>query len=147
VAGLVYIAAFAPDEGDSLFSLLTRDGNQLPEGLLAPDGDGFLWLDFNAYPEGFAHDVDPVDALIMARTQKPFGGAIFETPAGPPAWRVKPSWYQLSNQDRMIPPSHQSYMAERINPRGILTLEASHASMASQPRAVADLIIGAANDL
>lgn len=147
VVGLVYIAAFAPDEGDAVGALLTRGGHEVPEGLLAPDGDGFLWLNFDAFASGFAQDVDPVDALVMARAQKPISGACFEAPSGPPAWRVKPSWYQLSTQDHMIPPDNQAFMAERMSPRELLSLDASHASLASQPRAVADLIIRAAADL
>jgi pimeloyl-ACP methyl ester carboxylesterase len=147
VAGLVFIAAFAPDEGDTVGGLLSHGGNAIPDGLLAPDGDGFLWLNFDAFGPGFAQDVDPVDVLVMARAQKPISGACFEAPAGPPAWRAKPSWYQLSSQDHMIPPDIQTFMAERINPRGILSLDSSHASLASQPRAVADLIIRAAGEL
>jgi len=147
VAGLVYIAAFAPDEGDTVAGLLTRGGNAIPDGLLAPDGDGFLWLNFDAFAPGFAQDLDPLEALVMARAQKPISGVCFESPAGPPAWRTKPSWYQLSSQDHMIPPDNQAFMAQRMDPRGILTLDASHASLASQPRAVADLIIRAAGEL
>jgi pimeloyl-ACP methyl ester carboxylesterase len=146
VAGLVYIAAFAPDEGDVVAGLLTRGGHEIPD-VLRPDGDGFLWLDFDAFAGGFAQDVDPTDALVMARTQKPIAGRCFEDPAGPPAWRGKPSWYQLSSEDHMIPPDNQAFMAERMHPRRLLTLDASHASLASQPQAVADLIIEAANAL
>lgn len=147
VAGLVYIAAFAPDEGENLGQLLTRGGHQIPDGLLKPDDDGFLWLDFDAFGQGFAQDLDEGEVLVMARTQKPVAGRCFEDLAGPPAWRDKPAWYQISSEDRMIPPANEVFMAERMAPQKTLTLAASHASLASEAEAVAALIIEAADAL
>ncbi|GAA0921575.1 alpha/beta hydrolase [Nonomuraea longicatena] len=147
VAGLVYIAAFAPDEGENLAGLLARDGQGLPEGLVRPDADGFLWLDFDAYQQGFAQDLTGTEALILARTQKPIAARCFEDAAGPPAWRRKPTWYQVSAQDRMIPPATERWMAERMEPRGTLTLEAGHASLISHPDEVAALVVAAAQAL
>lgn len=147
VAGLVYVAAFAPDEGENLGQLLTRGGHEIPEGLLKPDEDGFLWLDFDAFGEGFAQDLDAGEVLIMARTQKPIAARCFEDLAGPPAWRAKPTWYQVSSEDRMIPPDNEAFMAARMEPKRTLTLDASHASLASQPQQVADLIAEAAESL
>ncbi len=147
VAGLVYIAAFAPDEGENLGGLLARGGNEIPDGLLKPDADGFLWLDFDAFPGGFAQDLDPTEAMVLARTQKPIAGRCFADAAGAPAWKVKPTWCQVSSEDRMIPPETEAWMAERMGPRELMVLDASHASLASRPREVADLIMKAAHDL
>lgn len=147
VAGLVYIAAFAPDEGENLGQLLTRGGHEVPEGLLKPDDDGFLWLDFSAFGQGFAQDLEDDEVLVMARTQKPIAGRCFEDAAGAPAWRSKPTWYQISNEDRMIPPENEAFMSDRMAPRKTINLDASHASLASQPEAVAELILEAADSL
>jgi pimeloyl-ACP methyl ester carboxylesterase len=147
VAGLVYIAAFAPDVGENLGGLLSRGGNSIPDGLLKPDADGFLWLDFDGFTAGFAQDLGAAEASVLARTQKPIAGRCFEDAAGAPAWRVKPSWYQVSSQDHMIPPDTQAWMASRLSPREALELDAGHASLASQPEAVAALIIRAATSL
>ena len=147
VAGLVYIAAFAPDEGENLGQLLGRGGNAIPDGLLKPDADGFLWLDFDAFGPAFAQELNAIEAMILARTQKPIAARCFEDAAGVPAWRIKPTWYQVSSQDRMIPPETEAWMAERMSPRETLELHASHASLASLPDAVARLIIRAANSL
>ena len=76
----------------------------------------------------------------MALTQKPIAGRCFEDKAGPPAWKSKPSWYQISANDRMIPPETETWMAERMKPRKTITLPASHASLASQPAAIVALI-------
>jgi pimeloyl-ACP methyl ester carboxylesterase len=144
VVGLVYIAAFAPDEGENLGTLLAHSGQPIPDGLLKPDADAFLWIDFDAFHPGFCQDLDATDALVLARTQKPIAAGCFEDVAGAPAWKTKPSWYQISSADHMIPPDTEAWMAGRMNPRRTLTLDASHASLASQPAAVAALIHEAA---
>jgi len=143
VAGLVYIAAFAPDEGDSLGGLLAREA---PPGgaAIRPDPDGFLWIAPELFGQNFCQDLDPEEALVMAVTQKPISGRCFEDKSGPPAWKVRPSWYQASADDRMIPPPTQAWMAERIGARKTITLQASHASLASHPAEVVGLIEEAA---
>jgi pimeloyl-ACP methyl ester carboxylesterase len=146
-AGLVFIAAFAPDEGENLDGLLARDGDPIPEGFLQPDSEGYLWIDFDAFHDAFAQDVDDTTALVMARAQKPIAGRCFEDKAGRPAWRDKPSWYQVSSRDRMIPPVTQAWFADRMGARGTITLDASHASAVSQPDAVAAFIDQAAQAL
>ncbi|MCY1222706.1 Alpha/beta hydrolase family protein [compost metagenome] len=144
VAGLVFIAAFAPDEGESLGSIFAQQAPSAGAAHIRPDKDGFLWLDPGAFKESFGDDLGETDALVMAVTQKPIAGRCFEDKAGPPAWKTKPSWYQVSNLDRMIPPEAQRRMAERMKPQKIIALDASHASLASHARAVADLIDEAA---
>ncbi|WP_341502154.1 alpha/beta hydrolase [Gallaecimonas sp. GXIMD4217] len=147
VVGLVYIAAFAPDEGEAPGLLLARQEPPPGAAIIRPDEHGFLWLDKAQFREHFCQDLDETQALVMARTQKPIAARCFEDAAGAPAWKSKPSWYQVSGQDRMIPPDTQRWFAERMQARQVLELDAGHASLASQPEAVATLIEGAARDV
>jgi pimeloyl-ACP methyl ester carboxylesterase len=145
VVGLVYVAAFAPDAGESLGSISARF--QPPPGAASvrPDKDGFLWIAPEKFRESFCQDLDETEALVMALTQKPLAARCFEDKSGPPAWKSKPSWYQISANDRMIPPEAEAWMAERIRPKKTITLQASHASLASQADAIAGLIEEACN--
>lgn len=144
VTGLVFIAAFAPDEGDSLGSLFARTDPPAGAAGIRPDPDGFLWLARDSFREHFCADLPEQDARIMAVTQKPIAARCFEDQAGAPAWRGKPSWYQVSSGDHMIPPATQAWMAERIGARKTVSLDASHASLASRPREIFALIEEAA---
>lgn len=145
--GLVYIAAFAPDEGDSLGSIFGRRESPAGAANIRPDNDGFLWIQREKFRESFCPDLDATEALVMAVAQKPIAGRCFEDKSGPPAWKSKPSWYQVSLQDRMIPPETQQWMAERIKPKKTISLAASHASLASHPDEVTALIDEAARAL
>jgi pimeloyl-ACP methyl ester carboxylesterase len=148
VVGLVYVAAFAPDEGESLGQISEWN---VPEaaaaGNIAPDSDGYIWIKQNKFRESFCQDLPADEALVMAVTQKAPLGSTFGDPVSDPAWRRKPAWYQVSTSDRMIHPDTERRMAERINPRSTVELDASHASLASQPGAIADLIDQAAASL
>lgn len=146
VVGLVYVAAFAPDAGESPGQLT----EQLPPAAaanLAPDSDGYLWIKQDKFRESFAQDLPEDAALIMAVTQKAPLASTFGDAITAPAWRVKPSWYQVSTQDRMINPENERKMAQRMNPRKTIELDSSHASLASQPVAIADLISEAVEEL
>lgn len=147
VVGLVYIAAFAPDEGDSLGSIFARRDPPSGAGNIRPDKDGFLWINPDKFRESFCPDLDETEALVMALTQKPIAGRCFDDKSGPPAWKTKPSWYQASANDHMIPPETEQWMAERIKPKKTITLEASHASLASRPNEIVALIEEAARAL
>ncbi|UJB21554.1 MULTISPECIES: alpha/beta hydrolase [Lysobacter] len=143
VAGLVYIAAFAPDAGESPGGITQE---HVPEAAanLAPDSDGYLWLKADKFHESFCQDLSAEEGLIMGVTQKaPLASAFGDTVAKP-AWRSKPSWYQISSQDRMIAPQNQQRMSARMNAKTVITLDASHASLASRPAEVAALIDEAA---
>ncbi|GAA3433954.1 alpha/beta hydrolase [Kutzneria kofuensis] len=143
VVGLVYVAAFAPDKGESLASI--GEVQPTPGGAnVAPDSDGYLWIPQDKFHESFCQDLPEDEALVMAVTQKAPQGAAFVAPAGDPAWRVKPAWYQVSTEDRMIHPYNQRRMAARMDPRKVVELTSGHASLASQPVAIADLIDEAA---
>ncbi|MGW8884534.1 alpha/beta hydrolase [Streptomyces sp. NPDC055749] len=146
VIGLVYIAAFAPDAGESPGQISQELAPAAIENL-APDSDGYLWIKPEKFHESFAQDLTPDEGLVMAVTQKAPLASTFGDNVTAPAWRNKPTWYQVSTQDRMINPDNERRMAQRMNPRGIIELDASHASLASQPTAVTDLIITAATEL
>lgn len=146
VIGLVYVAAFAPDAGESAGQI---SGEYPPAAFanIAPDSDGYLWIGQDVFRESFAQDLTEDEALVMAVTQKAPAGSTFGDTVTAPAWRIKPSWYQVSAQDRMIHPDNERRMAERLNPRAIVELDASHASLASQPAAIVDLIERAVTEL
>jgi pimeloyl-ACP methyl ester carboxylesterase len=147
VVGLVYIAAFAPDNGEAPGELLGLREAPKGSGLVSPDAQGFFWLDFDKYHEVFCPGVSDDDALVMSRSQKPLHGSCFGARAGSPAWKVKPSWYQVSSKDDMIQPETEDWFAERMNAKKTITLDAGHASLASHGTEVAEFILEAANAL
>ena len=143
VVGLVYIAAFAPDAGESPGGI-TAKNPPVAAANLAPDSDGYLWIKQEKFHESFCQDLTADEALVMAVTQKAPVASTFEDKITAPAWKKKPSWYQISNQDRMISPENEKWMSGRLNAKRIITLEASHASLASMPDEVIALIDEAA---
>jgi pimeloyl-ACP methyl ester carboxylesterase len=144
VVGLVYIAAFAPDKGESLGGIFGRREQPAGGASIYPDSKGFLWIKYDEYHKSFCQDLNEKDTLTMALAQKPIHGSCFGAESGEPAWKTKPSWYQVSNNDHMIPPATQIEMANRMNPKKIIHLDASHASLASHPKGVLELILEAA---
>ena len=143
VAALAYIAAFAPDQGESVSSLIADPPPGAPVPPILPPQNGFLFLDRDKFAASFAADV-PLDlAAFMADSQVPWGLDALNGKITDPAWRSKPSWYLVASEDRMIPPPAQRAMAERA---GSTTTEAagSHAIYVSQPAAVAELVKQAA---
>jgi pimeloyl-ACP methyl ester carboxylesterase len=130
VAALVYIAAFAPDAGESIGSV--GQVGPAPPGIAnaAPDSDGYLWIAPAKFRESFCQDLSEDEALVMAVTQKAPIVTTAGDPITAPAWKVKPAWYQVSSEDRMIHPDNERRMAERMRPKKIITLNASHASLA-----------------
>jgi pimeloyl-ACP methyl ester carboxylesterase len=146
VVGLVYIAAFAPEAGETL-GAITEQMPPAAAGNIAPDSDGYVWIAKDKFHESFCQELPADEALVMAVTQKAPLGSTFADPVTDPAWKKKPSWYQVSTEDRMIHPDNERRMAERMNPRRTLELAASHASLASQPTAVCDLIDEAAGSV
>lgn len=143
VAGLVYIAAFAPDKGESVGSLIKGFPAGGPQPPILPPVDGFLMLDKAKFPGSFAGDVSPEEAAFMADSQVPWGlGAISGT-ISEPAWRTKPSWYLVTTEDKMIPPDAQRGMSKRAGTT-VVEVKGSHAIYVSQPQAVAHIIEAAA---
>ncbi|MEN8320023.1 alpha/beta hydrolase [Acinetobacter junii] len=146
VIGLVYIAAFAPDTGESPGAITQKN---LPDAApnLAQDSDGYLWLKSDKYHESFCQDLTPDEGLVMAVTQKAPLASTFGDTILDPAWKTKPSWYQISSEDHMIHPENQKFMSSRLGAKKIITLAASHASLASKPVEVSALIDEAAIEL
>src|SRR5262245_62092412 len=144
VAGLVYIAAFAPDKGESVASLIQNPPPGAPVPPILPPQDGYLFLDRAKFRASFAADVSPEAASFMADSQVPWGLEALNGSVTEPAWKTKPSWYLVSTEDKMIPPDAQRAMSKRAGST-VIEVKGSHAVYVSQPRAVADLIAKAAN--
>jgi pimeloyl-ACP methyl ester carboxylesterase len=146
VVGLVYIAAFAPDEGESVASLIKDPPPNAPVPPILPPQGGFLFLDKEKFAESFAGDVEKDKADFMANSQVPWGLEALEGAVTQPAWKTKASWYLVATDDKMIPPPAQRLMSKRA---GATVVEAvgSHAIYVSQPEAVANLIKTAALSL
>src|SRR6266403_3096932 len=127
VAGLVYIAAFAPDKGESAASLIKNAPQGAPVPPILPPQDGYLFLDKVKFPAAFAADVSPDVASFMADSQVPWGVEALSGAITQPAWRTKPSWYLVSTEDRMIPPDAQRVMSKREGAT-VVEVKGSHAA-------------------
>jgi pimeloyl-ACP methyl ester carboxylesterase len=143
VDALVYLAAFAPDKGESVNTLIADPPPGAPVPPILPPADGFLFLDRDQFAGSFAADLPPDEASFMADSQVPWGVDALNGAVGEPAWRVKPSWYLVATDDRMIPPPAQRAMCERIGATSA-EIAASHAAYVSQPDVVAAIIAEAA---
>ena len=143
VAGLVYVAAFAPDEGETLASLAQPYGATPLFGKLKPIEDGFLLLTPKGVIEDFAQDLSTEEKETMVATQAATQGAILGTPIGKAAWHSKPSWFVIASNDRAISPEQEKKTAERMGAKTI-TLATSHVAMLAKPQEVADFIAEAA---
>jgi len=142
VVSLVYIAAFAPDKGESVSTLIKDPPASAPVPPILPPQEGYLLLDKGKFPASFAADVDPERAAFMADAQVPWGLDALAGTISEPAWRSKPSWYLVATDDRMIPPPAQRFMSERAGAT-VVEIAGSHAIYVSQPAAVAALIANA----
>lgn len=143
VKALAYIAAFAPDQGESVSSLIANPPPGAAVPPILPPVDGFLFLDRTKFAASFAADVPPDVALFMADSQVPWGLAALEGKVTQPAWKAKPSWYLVAKDDRMIPPPAQRMMASRAGAT-VREVAGSHAVYVADPKSVAALIEDAA---
>ena len=143
VQGLVYVAAFAPDKGESVSSLIKNPPPGAPVPPILPPQDGFLFLDQARFAASFAADVNPEKADFMAASQVPWGVAALDGAVTEASWKVKPSWYLVAQDDRMIPPPAQRQMSKRAGAT-VTEVPGSHAVYVSQPAAVAAVIEQAA---
>ena len=144
VAALVYIAAYAPDKGESLSTLIAEAPPGAPAPPILPPQDGFLFLDRGKFAASFAADVPANLAAFMADSQVGFGLDALNGAVSEPAWRTRPSWYLVTTEDRMIPPHQQRAMSERAK-AAVTETPANHAVFVSQPAVVAQLIKQAAD--
>jgi pimeloyl-ACP methyl ester carboxylesterase len=143
VAGLVYIAAFALDNGESVSALIKNPppGASVPP--ILPPQDGYLFLDKAKFAASFAADVDAEKAAFMADSQVPWGVEALNGTISEAAWKTKPSWYLVTTEDKMIPPPAQRFMSKRAGST-VVEVAGSHAIYVSQPTVVAKLIESAA---
>lgn len=144
VKGLVYIAALALKDGQSFSDI--ADVKKIPKDLFVADKGGFIYLNSTKFHDSFAQDVNISEADIMAAVQKPINQSILAEKSGSPAWKQIPSWYQISENDRMIPPPLEQMFAKQINATTI-SIPSSHASLVSHPKEVAQLILNATKDI
>jgi pimeloyl-ACP methyl ester carboxylesterase len=144
VAGLVYIAAFGIDEGESLGALLAQGPVTPALAHMVTDQQGFTWLSEDDFVQHFAADVDPVQAKAMHAVQQALAASAFGTKMGVPAWKTLPSWYLVAANDQAIPPDAERQFASRM---GAVTIEipSSHVAMVSHPDDVTQLIKNAAD--
>jgi pimeloyl-ACP methyl ester carboxylesterase len=143
VAALVYVAAFAPDEGESVQTMIANPPPGAPAAPILPPVDGFVFLDRAKFAASFAADVDADEAAFMAASQVPCGLGALSEAVSTPAWRDKPSFYLVATADKMIPPAAQRSMAKRAGAT-VTETDGSHAIFVSRPDAVASLIEQAA---
>ena len=146
VAGLVYVAAFAPDQGESVASLIKDPAPGAPVPPILPAEDGYLLLSKAEFPAAFAGDVELARAEFMADSQVPWGVEALTGTISQPAWRTRPSWYLVATDDRMIPPPAQRAMSKRAGAT-VVESAGSHAIYVSHPDTVAALIAKAAREL
>ncbi len=146
VAGLVYIAAFGIDEGESLGALLGQGPPPPALEHLFTDPQGFIWLPEDDFVKHFASGVDPVRARVLHAAQQPLAGSSFTDVMGTPSWKSRPSWYMVATGDQAIPPDAERLFASRM---GATTVEvdAGHLAMVSHPGETAQLITAAAEAL
>jgi pimeloyl-ACP methyl ester carboxylesterase len=143
VTSLVYVAAFAPDGGESVSTLIASPPPGAPVPPILPPQDGYLMLDKEKFAASFAGDVGRDKAAFMADSQVPWGVDALGGTISRPAWKTKPSWYLLTTEDRMIPPDAQRMMSKRAGST-VVEVKGSHAVYVSQPEAVASIIEKAA---
>jgi pimeloyl-ACP methyl ester carboxylesterase len=139
VVGLVYIAAFAPDRGESVSTLTQNPAPGAPVLPILPPQEGFLFLDTEKFHASFAADVNVEKAAFMAASQVPWGVEALTGAVSEPAWKTRPSWYLVASDDKMIPPPVQLFMSSRAGST-VIEVAGSHAIYVSQPDAVAALI-------
>ena len=144
VVGLVYVAAFAPSDGESVNTLIANPPPGAPVPPILPPVNGYLFLDKAKFAESFAGDIDLDQAAFMADSQVPWGVAALSGTISKAAWKTKPSWYLVTKDDRMIPPDAQRMMAERAGAT-VVEEQGSHSIYVSRPEIVAEFIAKAAS--
>lgn len=136
---LVYVAALAPDEGETVAEVFYRDPPhpQAPE--LKPDDNGWIWLPTNAFADAFAQHAAAEDHALLAAVQRPIAAACIQQPVPRPGWKDLPSWYLVAEEDRMINPATQRFMAERMHAH-TRSEKFDHAPLVTRPDAVVDIL-------
>ena len=140
VQSLVYIAGLAPDEGETVAQMFYRDKPHPQAPQLAPDAHGFIWMPQEAFGAAFAQHASPERAALFAATQRPIAVSCIQEKAVRPAWKIKPSWYLVAEEDRMINPLTQRFMAQRMGAR-IRSEKVDHTPLVTAPEPVIEVIL------
>lgn len=143
VKALVYIAALAPDEGETVAQVFYRDDTHPNAPTLAPDADGFIWMPGQSFAQAFAQNAAPEQIALCRAVQRPISVRCIQEQAPPPAWKTKPTWYLLAEEDRMINPKTQRFMAERMKAT-VRPFAVDHTPLLTAPERVVDIILEAA---
>jgi pimeloyl-ACP methyl ester carboxylesterase len=144
VRALVYATALAPDEGETVADVFYRDPPHPDAPELKPDDHGWIWLPTNAFGTAFAQQGTPAEHVVLAAVQRPIAVPCIQQPVPKPGWKDRPSWFLISEEDRMINPATQKFMAERMQAT-IHTHDTDHAALITRPQTVVDIITEAAN--
>jgi pimeloyl-ACP methyl ester carboxylesterase len=145
VKSLVYVAALAPDQGETVAKVLYRDEPHPEAPKLTPDSYGFIWMAADGFQRAVAHKASTDQTSIMAAVQRPIAVACIQEPAPAPAWKTKPSWFLLAEEDRMINPKTQRFMADRMGAK-VRTQHVDHTPMYTESKLVIDLMLEAARE-
>jgi pimeloyl-ACP methyl ester carboxylesterase len=143
VKALVYVAALAPDEGETVAQVFYRDETHPKAPQLTPDADGFIWMPDEGFANAFAQNATSEQIALAKAVQRPISVKSIQEPATAPAWKSKPTWYLLAEQDRMINPKTQRFMAERMNAT-VRSFAVDHTPLLTAPDKVAGIILEAA---
>lgn len=143
VKALVYIAALAPDEGETVAQVFYKDETHPNAPQLAPDEDGFIWMPDEGFATAFAQNATPEQLALAKAVQRPISVRSIQEPVPTPAWRSKPTWYLLAEEDRMINPKTQRFMAQRMKAT-VKSFAVDHTPLLTAPRKVVDMILDAA---
>jgi pimeloyl-ACP methyl ester carboxylesterase len=142
VKGLVYIAALAPDEGETVADVFYRNVSHPKAPQLAPDADGFIWMPEASFAEAFAQNATGAQIALTRAVQRPIAVKCIQEPVTVPAWKTKPTWYLVAEDDRMINPKTQQFMAERMKAT-IRSYAVDHTPLLTAPDKVAEIILEA----
>jgi len=146
VKGLVYIAALAPDTGETVAEVLYRDKPHPQAPALAPDRHGYIWMPESGFANAFAQHAPPETLVILNAIQRPISVKCIQEKSPSPAWKSKPSWFLLAEEDRMIPPTTQHFMAERMKAR-VFPCPVDHTPSISAPNVVVEILLDAATSV
>jgi pimeloyl-ACP methyl ester carboxylesterase len=146
VKGLVYIAALAPDEGETVAQVFYKDEPHPQAPKLAPDADGFIWMPDDGFENAFAQNATREQIAICKATQRPISVKCIQQPAPKPLWKSKPAYFLVAEEDRMINPKTQHFMADRMKAT-IDSHKVDHTPLLTLPKVVTEFILGAAKAL
>jgi len=145
VKSLVYITALAPDEGETVAKVFYRDTPSPERPKLAPDSHGLIWMPEDGFRKAVAHKASADETSIAAAVQRPIAVQCIQEAAPSPAWKTKPSWFLIAEEDRMIPPQTQRFMADRMKAK-VRSAQVDHSPMYTNPQLVTDVILEAAHE-